>query len=106
MSDPGNPRIEVWPIDRVAPYEKNPRSLPDKAVAKVAASLKAFGFQKPIVVKRWQEFTGQKATLEATGQTFEQVDDERYAKTGASDNSARSYDAAIAKIREQHEAAA
>lgn len=50
MSDPGNPRIEVWPIDRVAPYEKNPRSLPDKAVAKVAASLKAFGFQKPIVV--------------------------------------------------------
>ena len=44
------PRIEVWPIERIAPYEKNPRSLPDKAVAKVAASLKEFGFQKPIVV--------------------------------------------------------
>lgn len=51
MKDATNgPRIEVWAIDRVKPYEKNPRSLPDKAVAKVAASLKQFGFQKPIVV--------------------------------------------------------
>lgn len=49
--DGGNgPRLEMWPIDRVKPYEANPRSIPDKAVAKVAGSLKAFGFQKPIVV--------------------------------------------------------
>lgn len=44
------PTLEMWPIERLKPYEKNPRSIPDKAVAKVAGSLKAFGFQKPIVV--------------------------------------------------------
>ena len=43
-------RLEVWAIDRIKPYEKNPRSLPEKAVAKVAQSLKEFSFQKPIVV--------------------------------------------------------
>jgi DNA modification methylase len=48
--DGNGPRLEVWAIDRVKPYEKNPRSIPDKAVAKVAGSLKTFGFQKPIVV--------------------------------------------------------
>jgi hypothetical protein len=26
-----------------------------------------------VIVKRWQDFTGKKATLEATGQTFDQV---------------------------------
>lgn len=57
-----------------------------------------------VAVKRWQDFTGQKATLESTGQTFEEVDEQRYAKTGAPDNSAACYDAAIAKLREQHEA--
>lgn len=43
-------RLEMWAIDRVKPYEKNPRSLPEKAVKKVAGSLKQFGFQKPLVV--------------------------------------------------------
>lgn len=40
----------MWAIDRIKPYDKNPRTLPENAVQKVAASLKAFGFQKPIVV--------------------------------------------------------
>jgi DNA modification methylase len=31
-----------------------------------------------VAVKRWQEFTGRKAKLEATGQTFAKVADERY----------------------------
>lgn len=44
------PRIEVWAIDRIKPYEKNPRTLPETAIAKVSASLSEFGFQKPIVV--------------------------------------------------------
>lgn len=30
-----------------------------------------------VIVKRWQEFTGQQATLEATGQTFEELEGER-----------------------------
>lgn len=51
MVDGGNgPRLEMWPLDRVKPYEQNPRTIPAKAVQKVAGSLKTFGFQKPIVV--------------------------------------------------------
>jgi DNA modification methylase len=57
-----------------------------------------------VAVKRWQGFTGSKATLEATGQSFEEVDAERYAKTGAPDNSASCYDAAIAEMRKEYEA--
>lgn len=34
-----------------------------------------------VIIKRWQDFTGQQATLEATGQTFAELDAER---TGAS----------------------
>jgi DNA modification methylase len=49
-SGDNGPQIEVWAIDRVKPYDKNPRTLPQKAIDKVAASLKEFGFQKPIVV--------------------------------------------------------
>jgi len=50
MTGENGPRLEMWALDRIKPYEKNPRTLPDKAVAKVAGSLKTFGFQKPIVV--------------------------------------------------------
>lgn len=56
-----------------------------------------------VAIKRWQDFTGQKATLDGDGRTFEEIDEARYAKAGAPDNSAKSYDAAIAKLREQHE---
>jgi DNA modification methylase len=31
-----------------------------------------------VAIKRWQDFTGKKATLESTGQTFEDVADARY----------------------------
>lgn len=34
------------------PYDKNPRKISDKAVFKVANSIKAFGWQQPIVVDR------------------------------------------------------
>ena len=30
-----------------------------------------------VIVKRWQEFTGKKATLEDTDQTFEELNNER-----------------------------
>jgi len=42
-------RVELWPIDRVKPYFRNPR-VNDSAVDAVAASLKEFGFRQPIVV--------------------------------------------------------
>lgn len=42
--------IETWPIDKVIPYDTNPRVCPEKAVAKVAESLRAYGWRQPIVV--------------------------------------------------------
>lgn len=44
--------VEQWPIDRVLPYDKNPRAINDKAITKVAASISEFGFQQPIVVDK------------------------------------------------------
>jgi DNA modification methylase len=43
--------IELWPIGRVVPYEKNPR-LNAGAVDAVANSLREFGWRQPIVVDR------------------------------------------------------
>lgn len=44
-------KIEQWDIDRLPPYEKNPRRN-DKAVQAVAESIRRFGFRQPIVVDR------------------------------------------------------
>ena len=43
-------KIEIWPLDRIFPYEKNARKIPQRAVDKVAASLEEYGWQQPIVV--------------------------------------------------------
>lgn len=42
-------KVKETPIDQVIPYARNPRKNGD-AIAKVAASLKEFGWQQPIVV--------------------------------------------------------
>jgi DNA modification methylase len=42
--------IELWPIDRPKPYPKNARKWNAAAVAKVASSIREFGFRQPIVV--------------------------------------------------------
>ena len=42
--------IEWWPIQRPIPYARNPRVVPEVAVAKVAASLAEYGWRQPIVV--------------------------------------------------------
>jgi len=42
-------KIDLRPIDRIKPYESNPR-VNDPAVAAVAASINDFGFRQPIVV--------------------------------------------------------
>src|SRR5688500_17306095 len=41
--------VETWPVDRVRPYEHNPR-INDGAVDAVMASIREFGFRQPIVV--------------------------------------------------------
>lgn len=43
-------QTENWPLNRIIPYDKNPRNISDKAIEKVAASIREFGFQQPIVV--------------------------------------------------------
>lgn len=42
--------IQSVPIDEVRPYHRNPRHISDEAVAKVATSLREFGWRQPIVV--------------------------------------------------------
>ena len=43
-------RIELWPLDRLKPYERNARTHDDAQVAKIAASITEFGFTNPILV--------------------------------------------------------
>jgi DNA modification methylase len=43
-------KIEIWSLDRIRPYEKNARKIPQTAIDKVALSLKTYGWQQPIVV--------------------------------------------------------
>lgn len=42
--------VRMVPIDSVKPYAKNPRKIPEKAVDQVAASIREFGWQQPVVV--------------------------------------------------------
>src|SRR5580658_4275632 len=43
-------RIEYWPIERLKPYERNPRDN-DKAVDRIRASIREYGFVVPILAK-------------------------------------------------------
>ena len=53
-----------------------------------------------VAIKRWQDFTGKEATLEATGKTFAETDDERFP---AAKNSADSYNEGIKALRQKKE---
>jgi DNA modification methylase len=44
--------ITIWPIEKVTPYARNARTIPQKAVDKVASSIREFGWRQPIVVDR------------------------------------------------------
>jgi DNA modification methylase len=46
----GGMKVEIWPIEHLIPYARNPRHIPQVAVDKVAASIREFGFRQPIVV--------------------------------------------------------
>lgn len=49
-------RIEVWPLGRLVPYEKNSRTHTPEQVSQIAASILQFGFTQPILV---DEVSGQ-----------------------------------------------
>jgi len=40
-------QVEMWLLDRIKPYENNPR-INDDAVAPAVKSIRAFGFRQPI----------------------------------------------------------
>jgi len=44
-------KVQMWSVDRVVPYQRNPRRN-DDAVEKVAASMKEFGFKQPIAMDK------------------------------------------------------
>ncbi len=43
-------RIELWPVERLKPYERNARTHSTEQVAQIAASIVEFGFTNPILV--------------------------------------------------------
>ena len=43
-------RIELWPVDRLQPYERNARTHSTRQVAQIAASIVEFGFTNPVLV--------------------------------------------------------
>jgi DNA modification methylase len=43
-------RIEIWPIEKLIPYARNPRTHSDAQVAQLAASIAEFGFVNPVLV--------------------------------------------------------
>ena len=43
-------RIELWPIDHVRPYERNPRTHSEAQVDQIGASMVEFGWTNPVLV--------------------------------------------------------
>ena len=43
-------KVEMWPMERLVPYARNPRRN-DEQVEKMAASIREFGFRIPVVAK-------------------------------------------------------
>src|SRR5882757_3986904 len=50
LTPPMAQRIEHWPLEKLIPYARNPRTHSDAQVAQIAASIAAFGFNNPILV--------------------------------------------------------
>jgi ParB-like chromosome segregation protein Spo0J len=43
-------RLEMWPVERLVPYERNARTHSAQQTAQIAASIQEFGFTNPILV--------------------------------------------------------
>lgn len=68
------PAYKAVPVEKLIPYARNARTHSAEQVAQIAASIKEFGFLNPIIT---DGENGRKATLEATGKTFEEMTNER-----------------------------
>ena len=45
-------KVQLWPIDKVKPYDKNVKVHDEKQVKKIAESIQKFGWDQPIVVDK------------------------------------------------------
>jgi ParB-like chromosome segregation protein Spo0J len=43
-------RIDLWPIEKLRPYERNPRTHSEAQVDQIAASMVEFGWTNPVLV--------------------------------------------------------
>ena len=43
-------RLEMWPLGKLVPYDRNSRTHSEEQVAQIAASILQFGFTSPILV--------------------------------------------------------
>jgi ParB-like chromosome segregation protein Spo0J len=50
ISGPAAQRVELWPIDRLVEYSRNPRKN-DRAVDRMCSSIREFGFKIPCLVR-------------------------------------------------------
>ncbi|MGD1098683.1 MAG: ParB N-terminal domain-containing protein, partial [Bryobacteraceae bacterium] len=44
--------VTISPLDKIRPYARNARQIPPRAIDKVAASIREFGWRQPIVVDK------------------------------------------------------
>ena len=42
--------IELWPVERLIPYDRNARTHSDEQIEQMARSIREFGFTNPILV--------------------------------------------------------
>jgi len=50
LTQPMAQRIELWRVEKLIPYARNPRTHSEAQVAQIAASIAEFGFNNPILV--------------------------------------------------------
>lgn len=46
------PKLQIWDINKVVPYEKNAKKHPDEQIEKLATSIRELGWTSPITVDR------------------------------------------------------
>src|SRR5687767_4220006 len=62
-------RFEHWHVDRLRPYDKNPRTHSPAQIAKLVASLREYGFTNPILVDSRDGIVAGHGRLEAARAT-------------------------------------
>ena len=89
-----SPEVELVPIGKLKPNQKNPRLIPQEAIDHVAAAIEQFGFTNPIraqpdgtiLAGHTRYFASQKLGMPAVPVIFDDRDDDEAMKLMISDN--------------------